>query len=233
MIVADVMSREVTTVVTTTSLAAAARLMVTRHISGVPVLDGTDRLAGILTEGDLLRRPELGTGGRQAGWLKGLATSADLASAYAHTNSRFVGDVMTPNPVFIRPEMSLTKATELMIGRRVKRLPVLRAERLVGMLTRFDLLTALSARLPEHNGEAPDDEIHAAIASALASQPWAPQSGVRYAVQAGCVRLEGQVFSSAEARALRVLAQNTKGVKHVVDALRVNEPARAHTLRAE
>ncbi|WP_297442748.1 CBS domain-containing protein [Acidocella sp.] len=228
MIVADIMSREIITVSTTTSLTEAARLMVSRHISGVPVLDDQGHLAGILTEGDLLRRPELGTSGRQAGWLKGLATTADLASAYAHTNSRFVGDVMTRNPVFIRPDMSLTRATALMISRRVKRLPVLREERLVGMLTRFDLLTALSARLPDHNGDAPDDEISAAIAAALASQPWAPETGVRYIVQSGCVRLEGEVFSTAEARALRVLAQNTQGVKRVVSALRINEPSRAH-----
>jgi CBS domain-containing protein len=144
-----------------------------------------------------------------------------------------VGDIMTRNPVFVRQEMPLQKATELMITKRVKRLPVLQDERLIGMLTRFDLLTALSARLTDHNGEASDTDISTSIQTALAREPWAPKSGVRYLVKAGRVQLEGNVFSEEESRALRVLVENTAGVTLVVNLLNISEAALPHGVHAE
>jgi len=225
MIVADVMSREVVAVRPETSLAEASAAMMRHLVSGLPVLDETGRLVGILSEGDLLRRPELGTCTRQGAWLKGFNRTEALAAEYIHTHSRRVGDVMTPNPTFVRPEMTLTKAIELMLAKRVKRLPVLSGECLVGIISRFDLLTALSARLTEETQEVSDDVITTALAEALAREPWAPRSGVTLSVADGVVTLRGHVFSSPEARALCVLAENTAGVRAINDELDVDDDA--------
>lgn len=230
MIVADIMNRDIVTVRPDTSLAEAAHWMVQHHISGLPVLDEAGRLVGILTEGDLLRRPELGTSHRQGGWLKGLMQTAALATEYAHRNGRHVGDVMTHNPTFVRPEMSLTKATELMLHKKVKRLPVLQDDILVGMLTRFDLLTALAPRLIISPEEASDVEISASLDAAITAEPWAPQSGIAINVKAGSVRLEGTVFTEEEARALRILVRNTRGVTDLIDLLEIAEPAIPRTI---
>lgn len=231
MIVADVMNRDVVAVRPDTSLAEAARWMVQRHASGVPVLNDAGRLIGILTEGDLLRRPELGTSPRPSSRLKGLVQTSSLAAEYAHTHGRLVGDVMTPNPSFIRPDMSLAKAAELMLHKRVKRLPVLQEDALVGMLSRFDMLKALAALLPEGREESSDEEISTSIAAALQAEAWAP-SGIAISVSAGSVHLSGRVFTEEEARALRVLVRNTRGVAALVDALHVAEPALPRTAMA-
>jgi CBS domain-containing protein len=223
MIVADVMTRDVIAVQPDTTLADAARIMVHRQISGLPVLDASGRLVGILSEGDLLRRPELGTCARQGNWLKGFNRTEALAAEYVHTHSRRVGDVMTPNPTFVRPDMPLAKATELMLARRVKRLPVLREDRLIGMISRFDMLSALAPRLSPCHEEIGDAEITAAITGALAREPWASRQGVTITVEDGMATLTGRVYAAAEARALRVLVENTPGVRKVEDAVETGE----------
>ncbi|MGE4481882.1 CBS domain-containing protein [Acidocella sp.] len=221
MIVADVMTTEVVAVEPETSLAEAAGWMVHHRVSGLPVLTRDGRLVGILTEGDLLHRPELGTCGRQAGWMRGIMRAETLAAEYAHTHGRQVGDVMTRNPTFVRPDLALAKAAELMRQKQVKRLPVMREDSLVGMLSRFDILRALAARLDESCIEASDTEILDNIQTSLAQEPWAPRDGIRFNVQGGRVRIEGRVGSEHEARALNILARNTRGVSRVEDELEV------------
>ncbi len=221
MIVADVMTTEVAAVEPGTSLAEAAGWMVRHSVSGLPVLDPEGKLIGILTEGDLLHRPELGTCGRQAGWMRGMLRAETLAAEYAHTHGRHVGDVMTRNPTFVRPDLPLAKAAELMRQKQVKRLPVVRDDSLVGMLCRFDILRALAARLEESCEEATDSEILDGIQAALAQEPWAPRDGLRFTVRDGRVRIEGRVGSEQEARAVAILVRNTRGVMEVEDGLEV------------
>lgn len=200
--------------------------MLHRQVSGLPVLDEHGHLVGILTEGDLLRRPELGTCSKPAGWMKGFAKSAALAAEYVHTHGRRVGDVMTPNPTFVRPEMKLAKAIELMLAKRVKRLPVVSGDTLVGVISRFDLLTALESRLAEPTTARSDAEIAADFTTALAAEPWAPRTGLSVEVEEGTVTLRGTVFSAEEARALAVLAENLPGVRAVHEALDLREDLR-------
>ncbi len=225
MIVADIMQTGILAVQPQTSLAQAASLMVQHHISGLPVRDDAGKLVGILTEGDLLRRPELGTSQRQPGWLKGLLMTAALAGEYIHSHGRTVGDVMTRNPVYVRPEMSLTRAAALMQCKKIKRLPVLRDRALVGMLTRFDLLTALSARLNVAEPNASDADIAASIKAELAQQIWAPKFGILVSVSAGCVSLSGQAETEEQVHALEILVLNTGGVKALRSALIVATPS--------
>jgi CBS domain-containing protein len=225
MIVSEVMTRDIVAVQPGTSLAEAAYWMVRHHVSGLPVLNDEGRLVGIVTEGDLLRRPELGTSTQQANWLRGFMKTASLAAEYAHTHGRYVGDVMTPNPVFVRPETSLLKAAELMLQKRVKRLPVLQDDALVGVISRFDLLIKLADKLVDRLEEVDDVEIEAAIAAAMKQEPWAPKTGVEIRVKGGIVKLEGRVFSEEEAHALRILVENTSGVIELQDCMEIAAPA--------
>lgn len=221
MVVADVMTTEVVAVEPETSLAEAAAWMVRHRVSGLPVLDDSGKLIGILTEGDLLHRPELGTCGRPAGWMRGIMRAETLAAEYAHTHGRQVGDVMTHNPTYVHPDLKLAKAAELMRQKQVKRLPVLDDDRLVGMLSRFDILLALAARLEDSSVEMSDDEILDDIQAALAQEPWAPRAGVDFIVCRGRVRIVGRVGSVNEARAVNILVRNTRGVMEVEDGLEI------------
>lgn len=233
MIVADVMTTEVVAVDPETSLAEAAGWMVRHRVSGLPVLDAAGKLIGILTEGDLLHRPELGTCGRQAGWMRGILRAETLAAEYAHTHGRQVGDVMTRNPSFVRPDLPLAKAAELMRQKQVKRLPVVREDSLVGMLSRFDILRALATRLEESCIEATDAEILDDIETALAQEPWAPREGVRFGVSNGRVRIEGRIGSEQEARAIAILARNTRGVTGIENGLEVARRAMPFVTEAD
>lgn len=233
MIVADVMTTEVVAVDPETSLAEAAGWMVRHRVSGLPVLDAAGKLIGILTEGDLLHRPELGTCGRQAGWMRGILRAETLAAEYAHTHGRQVGDVMTRNPSFVRPDLPLAKAAELMRQKQVKRLPVVREDSLVGMLSRFDILRALATRLEESCIEATDTEILDGIETALAQEPWAPREGVRFGVSNGRVRIEGRIGSEQEARAIAILARNTRGVTGIENGLEVARRAMPFVTEAD
>lgn len=233
MIVADVMTTEVVAVDPETSLAEAASWMVRHRVSGLPVLDAAGKLIGILSEGDLLHRPELGTCGRQAGWMRGILRAETLAAEYAHTHGRQVGDVMTRNPSFVRPDLPLAKAAELMRQKQVKRLPVVREDSLVGMLSRFDILRALATRLEESCIEATDAEILDDIEAALAQEPWAPRDGVRFGVSNGRVRIEGRIGSEQEARAIAILARNTRGVTGIENGLEVARRAMPFVTEAD
>jgi CBS domain-containing protein len=232
-IVEDLMIRDIVAVQPDTSLADAAQAMLAHQIGGLPVLNDAGHLVGILTEGDLLRRPELGTSGRQANWLRGFVKSAALAAEYAHTNGRAVGDVMTRNPVFVRPETPLAKAAELMLQRRVKRLPVMHGEALVGMISRFDLLRALAPKLHHPSKDASDAEISAAIEQALSEQPWAPRSGLAIMVSANTVYVAGGIYSHEERRAILILASNIPGVKSVIDQMELVDARFRHAFPAD
>ena len=139
----DVMTSWVATIGPQATVREAAKLMAERRISAVPVVDDKDRLVGIVSEGDLLRRLELGTQPEGSWWLKALASST--AREYVKSHSTVVRDIMTTGVVSIRPELPLGEVARLMEEHHVKRLPVLEAGRLVGIVSRADLVRALAA----------------------------------------------------------------------------------------
>ncbi len=225
MIVSELMFRDVVSVEPETSLADAARMMLARHISGLPVVDRAGRLVGMVTEGDLLCRSELATDGKQAGWFRTFFMPGSLASDYVRSHGRHVSEVMTPDPISVSPETPLSEVADIMRGKRVKRLPVLDGGRLVGVIGRTDLLRVLALKLIEvPAGEATDESIGAYIKEALVHESWAPHSGVRVQVRDHVVNLEGAIFSDAERRAVKVVAENAPGVKEIHDNLYFVDP---------
>jgi CBS domain-containing protein len=225
MMASDLMTKDVMTVLPETSLADAARMMLARHVSGLPVVNAKGELVGMLTEGDLLRRTELGTDGGQPSWVKTFLMPSALASDYVRTHGRRVGEVMSETPATVSPSTSLTAVADVMRKKHFKRLPVVEDGRLVGVISRADLLGALEMKLiARAPGVHSDKAIADHILAELASERWAPQSGIRVHVADSVVELEGVIFSDAERQAVRVIAENAPGVTAVNDHLVYVDP---------
>src|SRR6516165_10999994 len=174
--VRDVMTRKVISVNDGDSILTAARLMLQNRISGLPVVDAGGNLAGVVTEGDFLRRGELGTQRSRPAWLEFLLGAGRLATEYVHTYGRKVGEVMTTNPVFVSEDDSLQTVVELMERRRIKRLPVMRDGRLVGIVSRANLVRAVLGLARDTPGPAGDDAaIRTEVLQAIGQRRWGAQ----------------------------------------------------------
>jgi CBS domain-containing protein len=221
--VRDVMTRNVISVRANQSVLEAAELMLQNRVSGLPVVDTGGALVGVVTEGDFLRRGEIGTQRQRPKWLEFLLGPGRLAAEYVHTSGRTVEEVMTANPATVSEDDSLETVVELMERRHVKRLPVLRNGHLVGIVSRANLMDALIERARYTHGPAPDDgAIRDRILAAFADVNWAPRINV--AVHNGAAELSGIITDERERKALIVATENVAGVKEVHDHLVWVEP---------
>jgi CBS domain-containing protein len=220
MIASDVMTRNVISVAPDATVAQAVELMLERGISGLFVVDATGTLAGIVTEGDLLRRDELGTERRRSWWLRLIASPGRQAADFTRTHGRRVADVMTHDVISVRADAPLEEIVTLMEEHRIKRVPVLEGDRVVGVVSRADLLRALAVAAREHAaGTADDGSIRGRILNTLNREPWAPKTTLNLTVVNGVVDLWGTIGNDNERRAISVIAENTPGVKKVIDHL--------------
>lgn len=224
--VADVMSKPAITVTPETTILDAARLMLQKNISGLPVVDKAGGVVGIVTEGDLLHRAETGTDHLRSRWFEVLVSPGRLARDYVHSHARKVGTVMTRDVASVEPADDLAKVVGLMESRHIKRLPVIEAGRLVGIVSRANLMRALVDTAPQAAGSENDSdgEIRAHILVEIANQPWGPRASVDVTVKDGIVNLYGSIIDDRERDALKVLVENTPGVKAVRDHLVWVEP---------
>ena len=221
----DVMTRTLLSVRLDATVAEAIRTMLDNRISGLPVIDEAGRLVGILTEGDLLRRGETGTERQRSRWLEILMGPGRLAGEYVRTHGRKIGEVMTRDVVSVTLDTPLKEVVELMERHRIKRVPVLHGEVLVGILSRADLLRALLGALQEEESPATNDgEIRERILGELAKAAWMPRDGIAVTVENGVVDLNGVILDEKEREALRVAAENVPGVRAVEDHLVWVEP---------
>jgi CBS domain-containing protein len=225
------MTRRVVSVRPDSTIADAARLMMTAHISGLPVLTARGKLVGIVTEGDLLRRAESGTQRRRPRWLEFLLGPGRLADEYVRSHARRIEEVMTRKVVTATPATPLEEAVGLMERHRVKRLPVVDGGRVVGIVARANLLRALIRLAPETAaGPRSDRTIRERIAAEIDRQPWNPGGLANVVVRNGVVDLWGTIFDERERTALRVAAENVPGVKAVHDHLIWMEPVSGTTM---
>jgi CBS domain-containing protein len=220
MIASDVMTRNVISVSPDATIADAVELMLERGISGLLVVDSSGTLAGIVTEGDLLRRDELGTGRRRSWWLRLIASPGRQAADFTRTHGRKVADVMTRDVLSVNAKSPLTDIVAMMEEHRVKRVPVLDGDHVVGVVSRADLLRALSVAARERGAASADDAtIRDHILDTLARETWAPRTTLNVTVVNGVVDLWGTISNDQERRAICVIAENTPGVKKVIDHL--------------
>ena len=217
---ADLMTRDIVTVGPETPLADAIRLMLEHRVSGLPVVDGTGQLVGLLTEGDLLHRAETGTDTVRLGWVQALLARGRMAERYVHTHGRRVRDVMTRDVLTVGEASPLDDVIRIMESRHVRRVPVVEGGRLVGIVSRSDLVRALGALLERPAGPDKDDgAIREAILAEMARHRWAPGQNVSVAVREGVVGFTGMVFDERMRGTLRVIAEAVPGVKAVRDGL--------------
>jgi CBS domain-containing protein len=221
--VRDVMTCSVISVAVGQTVLEAVRTMLQNRISGLPVVDAQGNLVGMVTEGDFLRRGEIGTERRRPKWFEFLLGPGRLANEYVHASGRKVEDVMTGDAVTVTEDDSLETVVELMERRRIKRLPVLRNGKMVGIVSRANLMHALVSLARDAQGPAGGDSaIRERIVAAYVRQPWAPQ--VNVAVKNGVAELWGTITDERERQACVVAAENAAGVKKVHDHLVWVEP---------
>jgi CBS-domain-containing membrane protein len=221
----DIMTRAVVTVAPNASIVDAMRLMLGQRISGLPVTDASGQLVGLLTEGDLLRRAETGTEKSRPRWLQFLRGPARQAQDYVQTHGRKVEEIMTRDVLTVTEGAPLEEAVELMEKRHVKRLPVIADGRLVGVVSRADLLRALVQELGKITPATPSDAaLREQVVIELRGQAWSGRSHVTVVATEGIVYLEGSVFDERERNAIRVVAENVTGVKEVRDHLDYFDP---------
>lgn len=215
----QIMTRKVTAVEADTPVIDAANLMLQHHISGLPVVDRAGKLIGIVSEGDFIRRSEIGTQRKRGRWLKFLLGRGQSASEFVHEHGRKVEEIMTAHPRTVTEDAPLEEAVQLMERHNVKRLPVMRGDVLVGILTRIDLLRAvasLSRDVPDPTAD--DDHIRQRVIAAIEKSEWAPlQLGV--IVRDGIVHLSGIITDEHFCQAIVVAAENVSGVRLVHDHL--------------
>jgi CBS domain-containing protein len=216
----DIMTSPVVTVEPDVGVLQAVRIMLQRRMSGLPVVEKDGRLVGIVTEGDFLRRAETGTQRRRPRWLEFLVGPGRLAQDYARSHGRKVNEVMTPDPITIGENASLDEIVKLMEKRQIKRVPVVRGDKVVGIVSRANLLHALASVARETKPAERDDEaVRALILAELAKEPWAPAMLINPVVRDGVVELWGTITDERERPALIIAAENVPGVKAVHDHL--------------
>jgi CBS domain-containing protein len=222
--VKDAMTTNVIGIQSEASLAQAIEIMLRSHISALPVFDAKNALVGILSEGDLLRRAELGTEKRRARWLELLIGPGSFASAYVHTHGRKVDEVMTRNVVTIEQTATLSEAVDLMNRHNIKRLPVMLNGTVGGVIARADLLRTMAPLLRTPSKISTDTEIHDSILDQLKQQDWTPITSVAVNVRQAVVELRGTLSDERQRDAIKVIVENVPGVTAIHDHLVWVEP---------
>jgi CBS domain-containing protein len=220
----QIMTRQVVTVVAEAPVADAANAMLEKHISGLPVIDETGKLVGIVSQGDFIRRAEIGTQRKRGRWLKFLTGPGRAASDFVRERGRRVGEIMTLDPCTVTEDATLEDIVGLMERNNIKRVPVMRGDRLVGIVTRTNLLQAvagLTRAIPDPTAD--DDHIRNRIITAIEKADWAP-FGLGVIVLNGVVHLRGVITNEQSRQAAVVASENVSGVTKVHDHLCWVEP---------
>lgn len=223
----DVMTRDVITMTPETSVADIAKLLLFRRISAVPVVDRSGQLIGIVSEGDLMHRSELDTEAARPWWLSLFESPQEMAKRFVKVHGRCASDVMTRNVITATEDTPLSEIAMLFDRRRIKRVPIVRDGKLVGIVSRADLLRGLlsieQSAPPAEEGEALREAVMKAVRDTGISETF-----ITIEVTGRTVHIWGTAESAAEQRALRVAIENTPGVDKVVD----NTSVQTSTVRA-
>jgi CBS domain-containing protein len=220
----QVMTSPILTISPGASVRQAIEMMLEHRVSGLPVVDEIGQLVGLISEGDLLHRSELGTEKHRSKWLDFLVGPGRSATAYVHSHSRRVADVMTCDVATVEETTPLEEVVKLMEKRHIKRVPVVRDGGVAGIITRSDLLRAFLKASAAREVPASDEDIRRNICDTIEQEGWAPAGSVHVKVFEGHVTLSGTIFDERERDAIRVCAENQPGVTGVTDDMIWVEP---------
>jgi len=215
----DVMTTRIVSVTAGSTVSEVADVLALQGVSAVPVMED-GRMVGIVSEGDLVRRAEIGTSARpRSWWLNLFRNSATLAAEYTRRHSTRIADVMTSEVETVREDTPLGEIAELLERKRIKRVPVMRSGRIVGIVSRANLVRALAVttHLPETPAAVGDFAIRDQIRGALGREIWPSFGAVNFTVVDGVVSFWGTVQSEEERKASHVLCENVPGVRAIED----------------
>lgn len=216
----DVMTHCVVSIAPEAPILDVIARMLSHQVSGMPVIDAQGRLVGMVTEGDFVRRAEIRTEARERRWIELLLGPASSADDYTRSHGRTVQDVMSPDVITVREESPLADVVRLMEEHSVKRVPVVDGERVVGIVSRADVMVALAESLHESkHAQASDESIRKSIVKEMKRQTWCPLHAIKVVVRNGVVDVRGAIFDERQRRAVRVLIGNCKGVRTLHDHL--------------
>lgn len=218
MLAKDIMTTDVITVAPDTPVAEIASTFLDRHISAVPVSSDGKSIVGIVSEGDLMRRPEAETDRRtRSWWLTAFTDASELAGEFKKSHGQTAADVMTKNPIVVDVETPVAEIAQLLEKNHIKRVPVMRDGALVGIVSRANLLRALAARkrTPLASVSKSDKAIHEKLTSALADEAWAEMGLINVTVYDGVVELWGLAKTGTQIDAYIIAAREVPGVKTV------------------
>lgn len=216
----DVMVRDVVTVHPDTDVADAIKLLSEHDVSALPVLDAAANLVGMLSEADLIHRVEIGTEKHRPWWQEAVTGASTLAADFAKSHGKKVDEIMTTGAISVSEETPLSEIAALFERKRIKRVPVVKDGKLVGIVSRSNLIQALASvvgRMDQHDET--DRQIRLEVLSRLKDQPWTDFGDRNITVGNRVVHLWGLVGSEAERKALLALAEGVPGVSRVSDEM--------------
>jgi len=217
----DVMVSNVITVGPNANVADVARLLLANRISAVPVIDDEGRLIGIVSEGDLMRRVEANTERRRSWFIEQFGAKRTLAADYVKSHATRVDDIMTRKVITATPDTALCDIASLLESNGIKRVPIMRGGKVVGIVSRANFLQVLASNAKSAGAATVrDSEIRRDVIARLNAEPWRPTM-LDVAVEDGIVDLFGFIQTEDERRAARVAVELTPGVKFVNDHLSV------------
>jgi CBS domain-containing protein len=220
----EIMTKRVISIEPEATIVQAIKLMLKNHLSGLPVIDGSGNLVGIITEGDFLHRREIGTELKRNAWLDAIFGPEQSAQDYVRAHGIRVAELMTRPPITVDADTSLDKVVHLMERHHIKRLPVLRKGKLVGIISRANLIRALaSIHRASSKTSRNDQEIRKRIVADIEKQNWAYGADVMVLVRDGVVDLCGTLNDSSQRGALKALVREKSGVRKLYDHLRLKD----------
>lgn len=216
----DVMVRDVVTVTPDTDIEEAVKLLVAHDISALPVVDGHANLVGIISEADLIHRPEIGAERRRPWWLEAVTPAATLADEFSKAHGKKVGEMMTRDVVSTTEDTPLSEIAALLEHKRIKRVPITRDGKVVGVVSRANLIQALASLVGDlEESPTTDRKIRDDLLNKLKQQSWTDFGARNVIVSRGVVHLWGLVSSDSERKALIAVAESVPGVTRVADEM--------------
>ncbi|WP_320203148.1 CBS domain-containing protein [Agrobacterium rosae] len=218
MLAKDIMTGGVKTIHSTNSIRTAIELMVNQGVSGLPVVDEDDIVIGMITEGDLLRRVEYGATAKDD--KKSIDTALVDLDAYIKGHSWRVGDLMSAEVITVTGDASIASVAKLLFQHKIKRMPVVENGRLVGLISRVDLLRAI-VNTRSDTVAAGEEAMERAIKARLSSDLGVDLNAVSVTVHGRCICLDGDVSCDLQKRAIQVLVDNVQGDYGLVNRLSI------------
>ncbi|NNE21761.1 MAG: CBS domain-containing protein [Rhizobiales bacterium] len=215
----DIMTSPVITARTDTAVLDVVQLMLDNAVSALPVVDDKDVLLGLVSEGDLIRRSELGARDYSSWWLAAIGGKVRLAEEFVKTHAMRADDIMTRDLVTVNEDTLVWQIAETLEKHKIKRVPVVRDGKVVGIVSRANLLQALAAQRDQAT-RAPsqdDRDLRDKLLNSLSQEPWSDLPHLNVVVQEGVVHYWGRVHSEEARQALQVAARAVPGVVDVVD----------------